>query len=484
MMRSPGYVATPASRADGHLPTSIYRPTKRQAPERGDKPEATLSDGHQQALRAADTFFGGFCVFTVALTAAAWYRGEASWRSPAVIAGFLVANLVLSQLSLRESNTYASSYAIERGRALVGAIIGPAAYLLVEGPFGQPWWPGFLVMSLGGAIVLGLLTGSPMWGRLLVGYYVALMTASSFVLGTVSWYDFLLNAAVLSMVGLMFAQIMSLLGQSFQQERERAEELRAARDALFAEMEVAQQIQTLLLPDRPKLRDNVVEGRMLPAELVGGDYYDVITTKSRAFLAIGDVSGHGVTSGLTMMMARSSLIGALEADPDASLTRIYQVLNRCLCANLARMCVVLHMTFNLVEYQGHGKFAAVGLHLPIMVYRRATGEVEELASDGMWLGLLTDLQEEILPELKFGLAPGDLLLLYTDGIVEHFAGREMFGEARLRQALKANAHLKLSEIVDGIIGTLDAFSDEPRQDDVTLLLVNHRGQVAGSGAGG
>lgn len=440
-----------------------------------------LGEGHHQALRATDRFFGGFCLFMTVVAFVAWYRGEVTWRTPVMIVVFLVGNALLSQLSLRRTNTYVTSYAIERARAVVGAVIAPAAYVLVEGPFTQPWWPGFLIMSLGGAIVLGLLTGSPHWGRLLVVYYVALMLGSTLLFGVeVDWYDFLLNVGVLAMVGLLFAQIMSLLGQAYQQERTRAKELQQARDALFAEMEVAKQIQTLLLPERPKVPDMSIEGRMLPADLVGGDYYDVITCSGRAFLAIGDVSGHGVTAGLTMMMARSSLIGALEADSSASLTQIYQVLNRCLCANLARMCVVLHMTFNLVEYHGRGRFSAVGLHLPMMIYRRATGTVEEVESEGMWLGLLADLEDELLPELEFQLEPGDLLLLYTDGIVEHFCGKEMFGEKRLAEALRGSAHQKLSVIVDEIVAALEDFSDEDRQDDVTLLLVNHRGQVAGS----
>ena len=165
-----------------------------------------LGEGHHQALRATDRFFGGFCVFMTVVTFVAWYRGEVTWRTPLMIVVFLVGNALLSQLSLRRTNTYDTSYAIERARAVVGALIAPAAYVLVEGPFTQPWWPGFLIMSLGGAIVLGLLTGSPRWGRLLVVYYVALMLASTLLFGVrVDWYDFALNAGVLAMVGLLFA---------------------------------------------------------------------------------------------------------------------------------------------------------------------------------------------------------------------------------------------------------------------------------------
>src|SRR5205823_1280449 len=150
-------------------------------------------------------------------------------------------------------------------------------------------------------------------------YYEVLLFASTLLfVKHPDWYQVLVGAGMMYAVTVFWNQLMKMLITSLRGERERALELARARDALFAEMEIARQIQTLLLPRAPTLPDGRVSGRMVTATEVGGDYYDVIETAGRrTMLAIGDVSGHGVTSGLTMMMARASLVAALEASPQA-----------------------------------------------------------------------------------------------------------------------------------------------------------------------
>src|SRR5690606_35563135 len=104
----------------------------------------------------------------------------------------------------------------------------------------------------------------------------------------------------LTFIGLVLNRVIVRM---FFDERLARIELRDSRDALIAEMKVAQQIQRLLLPKSPRLPGFDVYGVMLPATEVGGDYYDVFeTSQGRRFLVIGDAAGHGVTAGLTMMM--------------------------------------------------------------------------------------------------------------------------------------------------------------------------------------
>jgi serine phosphatase RsbU (regulator of sigma subunit) len=276
--------------------------------------------------------------------------------------------------------------------------------------------------------------------------------------------------------------IMSLLGRTLKNERDRTIELGQARDALFAEMEVARQIQTLLLPRAPVLPENVVTGKMLTATEVGGDYYDVIQVGGlRSLVAVGDVSGHGVTSGLTMMMVRASLLGALEMNPSSTLSQVYRVLNRCLCQNLERMGVQMYMTLALIEYHGGGRFTAVGRHLPIVIYRKNAQRLEEIEVQGVWLGILDDLQPGQLPELSFSLEPGDLLVLYTDGIVEHAANGQMYGFERLARTVSANAHLGSEGLIDAVLTDVQRYSTD-RQDDMTMLVIDHRGLVTKSHA--
>ncbi|HET6611575.1 MAG TPA: PP2C family protein-serine/threonine phosphatase, partial [Kofleriaceae bacterium] len=223
------------------------------------------------------------------------------------------------------------------------------------------------------------------------------------------------------------------------------------------------------------LPDSVVAGKMLPAAEVGGDYYDVIDMHGgRKFIAIGDVSGHGVTSGLTMMMARSSLLGVLEANPEISVSEAYRVLNRALRDNLERMGASMYMTFALMESLGDGRFVGVGRHLPFMIYRGATREIEEVELKGMWLGVLDDLSPDMLREVEFTLRTGDLLVLYTDGIIEHFSEGQMFGFDRLKSAICAHAQRGLDQVIGGVISEIQA-SGATIEDDVTMFVIDHRG---------
>jgi len=426
-----------------------------------------LAAGYGRALAAADVFFGAFVILNVVLALVGWLRGDAPLRDVVAVGAFLVVNVALSEGSRRTERPKL----VEIIRVVVGGILTPAVFLLVSGPL-APWWPGFMVLSLGAAIGFGLLTQKPHLGRAAVAYYVVLYLGSVLVRGgPVDIYQVALWGGVIATAGLMFAEVMSLLGRALQQEHERSLEVKAARDALFAEVAVAQEIQTLLLPRAPQLEGHQVHGVMVTASEVGGDYYDVIeASNGRTLLAIGDASGHGVTAGLTMMMARTSLVGALEAAPTADLAQLYRVLNRCVRKNLARMDLGLYMTFLLLEHVGDGRFVAIGRHLPMLVYRKATDEVELIEAEGMWLGVLDDLEPNHLRQVTFDLAPGDLVLLYTDGIVEQFAGGEMFGFDRLAETVRREAHRGPQGLVDFVLAELAQFSPTC-EDDVTMLAV-------------
>ncbi len=430
----------------------------------------SLGEGHVEPLKGLDIFMGGFCVISFLTSIVAWNLGYTSTASPISIALFLITNLLISQISFRSH----APYKVEIGRAIAGAIIAPGTFLLVDG-WMTGWWPGFLIMCLGGCIILGLLTQKPFFGALLVFYYSVLFFLTAyFGNNSTSTYQLAMNIAVIAMVGLTFSQTMSLLGQSLHKEYLQRIELKKTKDALFAEMAVAQEIQTLLLPRSPTLPYALVTGKMVPATEVGGDYYDVIKTPSgRHFIAIGDVSGHGVTSGLTMMMARASLVGALESLPNANLATIYQIVNQCLMDNLERMALDLYMTFALIEYEPGGIFRSVGKHLPFFIYRRNENRIDEIELRGTWLGIIEKLPQEKLPEIEFSLREGDRLFLYTDGSVEHFNNNnsEMFGSHRLHDLILNGKSDSAATLIENILTSLRDHSPV-FEDDVTFLVVD------------
>lgn len=430
-----------------------------------------LADGYVHALVAADVLFGALVILMLVLTAIAWQKGRAPLSDFIAVAAYLAFNVALSELSRRLQRPFL----VEGIRMAVGGTLTALFYVIMVGPL-SPWWYGFMVLALGGPIGFGLLSQRPFWGRIAVLYYVSCFAiAEAFRPGTTDPYSFAIHTGVLITVGLMFAEIMSLLGRALQQEHKRSLEVKAARDALFAEMEVAQEIQTLLLPKSPKMGDSHVVGCMVPATEVGGDYYDLIETESgRTFLAIGDVSGHGVTSGLTMMMARTALVGAVESRPHASLPQLYRVLNRCVCESLKRMDLGLYMTFALLEYHGNGRYSAVGLHLPVLVFRHGSQVVDEIELQGSWLGVLPELECDNIPQVDFALERGDKLVLYTDGIVERFKGNEMYGFDRLKNTIRSSGEAGPDAIIAAVFESLRAFSSF-QDDDVTMLVVDYSG---------
>jgi PAS domain S-box-containing protein len=190
-------------------------------PDRKSSLQTLLGLGHQWQITAVDVIFGAYMLIIIALAELAWLTGIGSPRSVAVFLVFMIINGAISEVSRRS----ARPVRVEIGRAIVGAIIAPAAYILADAPFGH-WWPGFMIMCLGGNIILGLLTGLPWIGRLLVLYYVALLTLAEW-LGTPSmnWYAFALNAGAVAMVGLLFAEIVSLLSRALANEREQRRQL-------------------------------------------------------------------------------------------------------------------------------------------------------------------------------------------------------------------------------------------------------------------
>ncbi len=256
-------------------------------------------------------------------------------------------------------------------------------------------------------------------------------------------------------------------------ERKLAEEGRRHREKLEHSLNLAMQVQQSLLPAQdPAVSHLEAVGRSTYCDATGGDYYDFIDVKSisRAglFVAVGDVSGHGVAAALLMATARA----VLHANCD--------LVNQ-LSSLMARINVVLSkdtrhgrfMTLVLVSLDpeaGSLRWVSAG-HDPPFVFHAATQEFEELTETDLVLGI--DPETTYAEYTRMGIAPGDLIFIGTDGIWEmrDEAGKQ-FGKERLRQILRLHHHQSAYKIAD----TLDAKLVEhrgnaPAQDDVTYVVI-------------
>jgi phosphoserine phosphatase RsbU/P len=260
-----------------------------------------------------------------------------------------------------------------------------------------------------------------------------------------------------------------LLDANVRLDRSR-QDLKAARDALWSEMEVAQRIQTALLPRNGRLGPYEVAAVMRPATEVGGDYYDMIETAAgEHWVNIGDVSGHGVESGLVMMMTQTSILSTVNQQPGLSPSKVFGSVNRVLHENISRLSTNRYMTLNVIRLDGD-RLVMAGKHQDVLVWRAATSAVETVTNEGCWIGMVRDT-EGLVEDLSLDLGKGDVVLLFTDGVTEATAeSGEMYGQDRLVASFGRVAGQPLEQALDALLRDVQGFASR-QEDDITLLLI-------------
>ena len=247
-------------------------------------------------------------------------------------------------------------------------------------------------------------------------------------------------------------------------------ELKIARDSIWSEMELAKRIQTALLPDKQKIKGYDIAATMIPAKEVGGDYYDIIeTSKGDKWITIGDVSGHGVDSGLIMMMAQTSILSKVNNNGNCGPADLLQSINGIVRENLSRLGSDHYMTMMAMRLS-QSEMTVAGKHQDLLIYRAALNKVEAITITGTWLGITEDIISST-QELTVNINPGDIVLLFTDGITEATNSQgDMFSQDRLEQALNRYADLPVRKLRDKIIEEVTSFQ-EKQADDITLVVV-------------
>ena len=250
-------------------------------------------------------------------------------------------------------------------------------------------------------------------------------------------------------------------------------------EAARQENEIASRVQSSILPGEVDVEGLAISAQMLPAEVVGGDYYDIIPVEDGCWLAIGDVAGHGLAAGVIMLMIQSAMQSLVRLSPRASPRDLVCALNGALYENIRRrMKRDEHVTFCVARYSPDGGLVFAGAHENILICR-GNGECENIPPTGTWLGAMEDVREET-PELALHLGPGDVMLLFSDGVIEACDGRgAQFGLERLRTLLVENHERSPQELRNAIMDAVLGWSGRP-DDDVTLLVVRCHGVYWGS----
>jgi serine phosphatase RsbU (regulator of sigma subunit) len=244
------------------------------------------------------------------------------------------------------------------------------------------------------------------------------------------------------------------------------------KERLEQELELARQVQQSMLPRIfPLAPGYAFAARNAPARRVGGDFYDVISLDAARFgLVIGDVSDKGMPAALYMALTRSLLLAEArrERSPAAVLKNVHHLL---LALGEASMFVTVF--YGVVDVPGRRlTYARAGHDLPLLLREEA---VEQLGGKGMVLGL-AGLGELGLSEEQLELAPGDRLVLYTDGLTDtRDENGRLFGQERFKATLKAHTDLAPVDFCAAVFADATAFQGGAEQyDDMTLLVVEVR----------
>jgi serine phosphatase RsbU (regulator of sigma subunit) len=256
------------------------------------------------------------------------------------------------------------------------------------------------------------------------------------------------------------------------------EQLEAENLRMRAELDVARQLQAMVLPRPAELavvQPLSIVASMQPALEVGGDYYDVLLeSNGKLKIGIGDVTGHGLESGVLMLMVQTAVRTLMTAGEQDS-TRFLSLVNRVIWSNLQRLGSQKDLTLALLDYED-GRLRISGQHESVLLVR--SGEPVEVVDTillGFPVGLVEDITE-FVSYVDLQLEDGDVVVLYSDGIVEAGDPRgEMYGIDRLCAILHAHRDEEADAIKVAILSDLSAFiGARPVRDDITVVVLKQR----------
>jgi sigma-B regulation protein RsbU (phosphoserine phosphatase) len=245
---------------------------------------------------------------------------------------------------------------------------------------------------------------------------------------------------------------------------------------LGAELDIARQVQMMVLPKLAELSAIPlldISSYMEPADEVGGDYYDVLQSDNRVKIGIGDVTGHGLESGVLMLMVQS-VARALQERGEDDPKLFLSVLNRAIYKNIERTESGKHLSLSFIDYADR-KVTLTGQHEEVLIIRK-DGEVERI--DTIDLGFPVGLEFDISPfvaskDIRFDR--DDVMVLHTDGVTEaEGPNGDLFGFDRLRDSAVRHRGGNATEIKKGIIADLMAhIGTQKIHDDITLVVLRH-----------
>ncbi len=328
---------------------------------------------------------------------------------------------------------------------IISGLLGSLIYIFKKGKFAGVFW----------AVLLGI--SIELFHQLLTLLIAKPFTDALQLVKEVALPMFVANSIGIGIFALIIANLIK--------EKKTGSE----RDKYHAELEIAHRLQVSLLPDKPpQIKGYQIAAMSQPAREVGGDFYDFIdVAESKIGFVIADVAGKGLPAALFMALSRSFLraqtIGNLKANT------VLEKANK-LIAKDAKGGMFVTAFYAILDIPDKIlKFSNAG-HNPPLFFHSSTGECEELRMEGIALGVF---EEARFHEKEIAFKRGDIIVFYTDGVVEAIDKTErQFGMRKLTELLKDKHHLRAAELIKIIKEEVKEFSgNQPQFDDFTLMVV-------------
>ncbi len=381
------------------------------------------------------------------------------------------------------------------GPMLAGLLAGPWVGIGagIIGALHRLTLEGFTVYSCSIATVFAGLFGGLIWlfkkrkfaGITIAVIFAILMEAFHMALTLVMCRPFDQALAVVSLVSIpmilanaagMF--VFSLMVENLQSERR----MQAERDTLMREMErkntelaIAAEIQQSFLPDTIiQIEGFDIAARSVMAKEVGGDFFDIVPLevvplgKGQLGIMIADVSGKGIPAALFMALSR--IVVRVNATwygrrPAAAIRDANTII-----ANDSKSGMFVTLFYGYLDAGSRTLTYVNAGHNPPLHYRAADNTITELEATGIAMGVIGDANYE---QAEIHLAPGDILILYTDGITEaENEKQEMFDLSRLQETILASRSRTAKEMSAAILDAVRKFTrGYPQSDDITLMII-------------
>ena len=235
-------------------------------------------------------------------------------------------------------------------------------------------------------------------------------------------------------------------------------------------------MQQMILPNAEELEIDGLDiaGYMDAADEVGGDYYDVLNTDGVVTFGIGDVTGHGLESGILRRMAQTA-VRTLKEIHETDPVRFLDALNRPLYKNVQRLNSEKTLTLAILNYS-QGQVSISGQHEEIIIVRRG-GEIERMDTRDLGFPIaLDDDIAEFISQISLELKLGDGRVLYTDGIPEaQDIKKKQYGIEQMCEVISQNWHLSAQEIKQAVIDDVRRHIGSQKVfDDITLLVLKQQ----------